>query len=470
MLVPSAPYLSAGDTAWQLTAATLVGLMTVPGMAMLYGGLMPRRMAVNSAFMVLYAFAAVLVVWLLAGYAIGFGSPLHLGPGMLSALVGAPRPVLGALAEIGQARVPLLTGAMPAFRFPNSALIYFQFAFAAITPALLAGAVLGRMGLRAWMLFVPLWSLAVYSVNAFWLWGGGWLSQLGAVDYSGGYVIHVAAGVSGFVAAAAVGARRGGRHPGEAPNNLLLALLGAGILWLGWNGFNGGDPYFANQDAAAAVLNTNLGAAAAMLMWVGLDAWAAKRPTLVGAINGLVAGLVAITPAAGYVNGYGALAVGVAAGLVPWLTMNRLGRLPFLRRVDDTLGVLHTHGVAGAVGGLLTGLFADPAMIVYAATRGGAPVSVAGLLYGDPGRLLAQAVGLLAIVAYDALMTLAVLKVVSLAVPLRMSEGEEELGDALLHGEHAQAPEHDHAALRRAVEAALRGHGIRTEAEAASEG
>jgi Amt family ammonium transporter len=470
MLVPSAPYLSAGDTAWQLTAATLVGLMTVPGMAMLYGGLMPRRLAVNSAFMVLYAFAAVLVVWLLAGYAIGFGSPLRLGPGMLSALVGVPRPVLGALAEIGRARVPLLTGAMPAFRLPNAALVYFQFAFAAITPALLAGAVLGRMGLRAWMLFVPLWSLAVYSVNAFWLWGGGWLSQLGAVDYSGGYVIHVAAGVSGFVAAAAVGARRGGRHAVEAPNNLLLALLGAGILWLGWNGFNGGDPYFANQDAAAAVLNTNLGAAAAMLTWVGLDAWTAGRPTLAGAINGLVAGLVAITPAAGYVNGYGALIVGAAAGLVPWLTMNRLGRLPLLRRVDDTLGVLHTHGVAGAVGGLLTGLLADPAMIVYDAVRGAAPVAVAGLFYGDPERLLAQAVGLVAIVAYDALMTLAVLKVVSLAVPLRMSEGEEELGDALLHGEHAQAPEHDHAALRRAVEAALRGHGVRAEAEAASEG
>jgi Amt family ammonium transporter len=469
MLLPSAPFVSAGDTAWQLTAATFVGLMSVPGLAVLYGGLMPRRFAVNSAFMVLYAFAAVLVVWLVVGYDMGFGAPLHLGPGLLSAIVGVPGSVLGAVSEMGRARVPLLAGGMPAFRFPGSTLVYFQFAFAAITPALLADAVLGRMNLRAWMLFVPLWSVLVYSVNAFMLWGGGWLSQIGAVDYSGGYVIHVAAGVSGFVAAAVIGARRGADRQGQAPNNLLFALLGAGILWLGWNGFNGGDPYFANADASAAVLNTNLGAAAALLAWVALDVWTAGRPGLTGAINGLVAGLVAITPAAGYVNGYGALAVGVAAGVVPWWTMNRLGRSRLLARVDDTLGVLHTHAVAGAVGGLMTGLLADPAMVIYAGAHGSAPVTVAGLLYGDPGRFLAQAIALAVIVVYDGLMTVGVLRLVALATPLKMTDSEQELGDAVLHGEHVQAAEHDHSALRRAVEAALRAHGAREVPEAAAD-
>lgn len=458
MLLPSAPYLSAGDTAWQLTAATFVGLMSVPGLAVLYGGLMARRFAVNSAFMVLYAFAAVLVVWLLWGYDMGFGTPLHLGPGLLGSVVGAPGAVLGALSEIGRARVPLLTGAMPAFRFPTSALVYFQFAFAAITPALLAGAVLGRMNVRAWMLFVPIWSTLVYSVNAFMLWGGGFLAQLGAVDYSGGYVIHVAAGVSGFVAAAVIGARRTESRQGQSPNNLLFALLGAGILWLGWNGFNGGDPYFANADASAAVLNTNFAAALAMLAWVAADVWAGGRPTLTGAINGLVAGLVAITPAAGYVNGYGALAIGAAAGLVPWWTMNRLGRGRLLKRVDDTLGILHTHAVAGALGGLMTGLLADPAMIVYAGSHGTAAASVAGLLYGDPGRFAVQALALGVIVAYDGLMTVGILKLVSLVVPLRMAQAEEELGDSVLHGEHVQALDHDHPALRRAIEAMADAH------------
>jgi Amt family ammonium transporter len=430
MYIPDPKFLNPGDNAWQLTAATFVGLQTIPGLAILYGGVVKKKWAINSAMMVVYAFSVVLLVWLLWGYNMGFGAPLKLGPGFLSSLVGVPHPALSAAAEQSQASIPLLNGLMPPLRFPAATLVFFQFVFAAIAPAILAGAVLGRMNWKAWMLFVPLWSTFVYSVDAFLLWGGGWLAQLGVVDYSGGYVIHVAAGVSGFVAAAVVGPRLKEDQRHFSPNSLLLALAGAGILWLGWNGFNGGDPYFANVDAASAVLNTNLATAAALVTWLILDMWGNERPSLVGMINGMVCGLVAITPAAGYVDGMGAIAVGVLGSLIPWLTMNRLPhRWPF-RAVDDTLGVIHTHAFAGAIGGLLTGILADPRMVEYLATSG-APASVAGLLYGNPRQLLVQAVGLVVVVGYDALATWGLLRLVGLVVPLRWPDA------VLAHGDHS---------------------------------
>ncbi|MCY0884564.1 MAG: ammonium transporter [Firmicutes bacterium] len=441
MYVPSAPYVSPGDTAWQLTAATLVGMMSVPGIAILYGGLVKRKWALNSVMMVLYAFAVVLLVWVLWGYNMGFGSPARLGPGILSNLVGRPGPVLGSAAEIGRARIPLLQGALPPLRFGGSALIYFQFVFAGISPVILAGAVLGRMNFKAWMLFVPLWSTFVYSVNAFMLWGGGWLAQLGAVDYSGGYVIHVAAGVSGYVAAAVVGPRLAADREHFPPNNLIMALAGAGILWLGWNGFNGGDPYFANADAAAAVLNTNLAAAGALLTWLFLDVFSQGQASLVGAMNGMIAGLVAITPAAGFVNGTGAIAIGLLSGAVPWFTMNKLGSLSLFRKVDDTLGILHTHAIPGALGGLLTGVFADPRMLEYLGSKGTAAFAVTGALYGNPAQLEKQALALLVVVVYDALATFGLLKLVSLLVPLRLGESALLLGDQAVHGEVPAAPE-----------------------------
>lgn len=437
MLVPQAGFLSAGDTAWQLIAATLVGLMSVPGLAVLYGGLVKRKFAINSSLMVLYAFAIVMVVWMLWGYQIGFGQPLKIGQGIWSQLVGIPGPALNSGAEQGQATIPLLASAMPGLKFPGSALVYFQFVFAAITPGLLAGAVLGRMNFKAWMLFVPLWSTVVYSVQAFWLWGGGWLAQLGAVDYSGGYVIHVAAGVSGFVAAAVIGPRLTKDRKSFPANNLLVSLIGAGILWLGWNGFNGGDPYFANADAASAVINTNIAAAVAMLAWLFVDVFARGKASLTGAINGMIAGLVAITPAAGYVNGYGALLIGLAAGLIPWVTMNVWGQRGIFRRVDDTLGVVHTHAIAGAIGGLMTGLLADPAMVEYLGVKPAANVAVTGLFYGNPHQFLVQLGALAVVVAYSALGTYAVLKLVGLVVPLRASRAELEVGDQAIHGEDA---------------------------------
>lgn len=436
MLEPSLPYLSPGTNAWQLIAATLVGLMSVPGLAVLYGGLIKRKFAVNSALMVLYAFAMVLIVWILWGYRMGFGVPAKLGPGILSSLIGIPGTVLSGHFLQGQANIPLISSAMPHFRYPSSTLIYFQFVFAAITPALLAGAVLGRMNFKAWMLFVPIWSTIVYSVQAFWLWGGGWLAQLGAVDYSGGYVIHVAAGVSGFVLAWVIGPRLKKDRLHNPSNNMMISLLGAGILWLGWNGFNGGDPYFPNSDAALAVLNTNIAAATAMLTWMFVDMFSRGKATLGGAINGMVSGLVAITPAAGYVNGVGAIIIGVASGLIPWITMTLLGNKGLFRRVDDSLGVVHTHAVAGAVGGLLTGVLADPAVTEYVGVHT-ASVSVTGLAYGNPHQLLVQFIALAVIVAYSGVMTFVVAKLVGAVVPLRVPDRILEHGDEAMHGEIA---------------------------------
>jgi len=285
------------------------------------------------------------------------------------------------------------------------------------------------------MIFVPLWTTFVYSVGAFMLWGGGWLAQLGAVDYSGGYVIHLAAGVSGFVAAAVVGPRLLEDRRDFEPNNLIMALAGAGLLWLGWNGFNGGDPYFANADAAAAVLNTNIATALALLSWLVLDMVATGKPNAVSMINGEIVGLVAITPCAGFVNGYGAIAVGLIAGIIAWFSMNKLGKTNLMKRVDDTLGVIHTHGVAGLVGGLSAGIFADPRMLEYVSIdKKTSAVSVTGLLYGNPKQLWIQFLAALTIIVYDAIGTFIILKFISLIVPLRASDTEVEGGDLAIHG------------------------------------
>jgi Amt family ammonium transporter len=426
-------WLNPGDNAWQLTAATLVGIMSVPGLAILYAGLMKRKWAVNSALMVLYAFAMTLIVWTLFAYNMSFGHPISHG----FTAVGAPAPVLSATDLTKQASIPLLTGLIPSLRFPMSTMVYFQFVFAAITVIILGGALLGRINFRAWALFVPLWIALVYSVGAFSIWGGGWLSSLGALDYSGGYVIHVAAAVSGFVAAAVVGPRLLRDRQHSSPSNLMLAVAGGGLLWLGWSGFNGGDPYFANADAAAAIVNTHLCTATALLTWVLWDYLRFKRPSIAGAINGMIAGLVAITPAAGFIDGWAAIILGLAAGTLPWLSINYAPRLAIFRRVDDTLGVLHTHGVAGALGGLLTGVFANPAMIEYGAPGLKNSVSYAGLAFGNPRLLGIQALALLFIIAYDSVGTFAIIKLVSLVVPLQAPEAHLHVGDEQVHGEVA---------------------------------
>lgn len=278
-------------------------------------------------------------------------------------------------------------------------------------------------------------------MGAFSLWGGGWLATMGAVDFSGGYVIHLAAGTSGFIAAWVIGPRIQADRDHFPPNSLLVTLVGAGILWIGWNGFNGGDPYFANADAGAAVMNTNTATAVGLLVWTLMDKMAYGKPSVLGAVNGMIAGLVGITPAAGYVDGWGAIAIGVCAGIIPWFSMNKFQKLPFMQKVDDTLGVFSTHGVAGLMGGLLTGILANPAMLQYIGTDKEAPgVNVTGLLYGDGGhQLLMQALGALFIIVYNAIATFIILKVISIFVSLRMDEATLKVGDDAVHGETAYA-------------------------------
>jgi Amt family ammonium transporter len=329
---------------------------------------------------------------------------------------------------------------MPGLTFPMATLVFFQFVFAAITVIILGGSVLGRMSFKAWVLFCPIWMTLVYTVGAFSLWGGGWLGALGVADFSGGYVIHLAAACSGFVAAAMVGPRLQQDRDHFPPNSLLITLVGAGILWLGWNGFNGGDPYFANANAGAAVLNTNLATAAALLVWTLMDKMSYGKPSVIGAVNGMIAGLVATTPAAGYVDGWGALIIGVCAGIIPWLAMNKLQKTKLFMKVDDTLSVFSTHGCAGLMGGLLTGVLANPAMLEYIGTDKDAPgVNITGWLYGNPHQLLLQAEGAGFIIIYNVIATFIILKVISFITPLRMDEATLKVGDDAVHGETAYA-------------------------------
>ncbi len=433
MLVPSPKWLDTGNNAWQLAAATFVGLQSIPGLMVLYGGVVKKKWAINSAFMTLYAFASVLIVWMLFDYNMAFGPQWY-------SFIGKPMPAMGAAFTTGQATVPAAAAGMPGLTFPMATLVFFQFVFAAITVIILGGSVLGRMSFKAWVIFCPVWMTLVYTVGAFSLWGGGWLGALGVADFSGGYVIHLAAACSGFVAAAMVGPRLQADRDHFPPNSLLITLVGAGILWLGWNGFNGGDPYFANANAGAAVLNTNVATAAAVLVWTLMDKMSYGKPSVIGAVNGMIAGLVAITPAAGYVDGWGALIIGVCAGVIPWLAMNKLQKTKLFMKVDDTLSVFSTHGCAGLMGGLLTGVLANPAMLEYIGTDKDAPgVNITGWLYGNPHQLVLQAEGAGFIIVYNVIATFIILKVISFITPLRMDEATLKVGDDAVHGETAYA-------------------------------
>src|SRR5579863_10406840 len=355
--------------------------MSLPGLAVLYASIVPKKFAVNVLAMMFAGFSLVLVVWVLWGYKMGFGST-SIGGGVRNGVqtqlngvgwvqhffenfVGKPGQVTNAAGEQGQA-VSAANTAIP-FHFPTSTLVYFQFVFAAITPLLFLGSVLGRIKLSAWCLLVPLWTTFVYCIDAFLLWGGGYFAQEGSLDFSGGFVIHMSAGVSGFVAAWILGPRLRRDRQHALPNNLVMAAVGAGILWLGWNGFNGGDPYYAGVSAASAVINTNVATAVGVLVWMGMDAWftRAKKPTFLGGVNGMICGLVGITPCAGWVNGWGAIAVGAICSAIVWVAWNYLSKVRPFSRVDDALGVIYTHGIAGLMGGLLLGIFGDPNMLQY---------------------------------------------------------------------------------------------------------
>ena len=448
-------YIDTGDTAWQLTAATFVGLMSLPGLAVLYAGLVPKRWAVNTMMMAFTGFSGVLIVWVLWGYKMGFGSPIGGGSpnawdykytgnffaNFFNNFVGHPESINAGHAQIGQATLYANGGASVPLQMPTPALAYFQFVFAGITPLLFLGSVLGRIKIQVWMIFVPAWCTFVYTVNAMLMWGGGYWAHEGALDYSGGYVIHLAAGVTGFTAAWVIGPRLARDRARFVPHSLPLVAVGAGIVWLGWNGFNGGDPYFSGADAATAVINTNAATAAALLTWVFWDLFVSKskKATFGGAVNGMICGLVGITPCAGYVSGSGALWVGIIDSTIVFFAWTYVMPIT-MRKVDDAMGVFYTHGIAGFFGGLLVGIFADPSVTVYANAAGN-PVSVSGWLYGDRHRFFIQFFAALTIIVYDALATFIILKIISIFTPLRMPDDELEIGDLAAHDEQAYPPD-----------------------------
>jgi Amt family ammonium transporter len=402
---------------------------------------MQKRWSVNSMMLTFVAFCLVLIAWCLWAFKMGFGSPIaHSGSGMsgtkgfLGTFLGEPGSVLGVKGETGQAEIPSIKEGPP-FHFPTSTLVYFQFVFAAITPILALGSVLGRVNFKAWIPYVLLWITAVYAVNAFLIWGGGYFAAHGAVDYSGGYVIHLAAGVSGFVFAAVIGPRLQRDREIDAPNNLLMVMVGAGLLWLGWNGFNGGDSYYAGADASAAVVNTNLCTAVAVMVWIAWDYIFRDKPSLIGSVNGMITGLVAITPAAGFVNGYGAIIIGVVASTLVWMAIRFLSRAPMFRSVDDTLGVIYTHGVAGLCGGLLVGVLADPHIVEYIGVGGASDLpGLKSVVHGHWKLLRWQAETAGFVIIYTAIMTFIILKVIGIFLPLRLSDEELEIGDHAIHG------------------------------------
>ncbi|MCJ1305650.1 Ammonium transporter [Hypocenomyce scalaris] len=420
-------WLDTGDNAWQLTAASLVGLQSVPGLVVLYAGMVKKKWAVNSAFMAFYAFASVLICWVTWAYKMGFGVKML-------PFCGIPGPALAIDYQLDQAWLP--TSGVTA-NFPMATMVYFQFVFAAITLVILAGAFLGRMNFLAWMIFVPLWLTFSYTIGAFSLWGGGFLAVYGVIDYSGGYVIHLSSGTAGFVGAWWIGPRLPEDREDARPNNVLLVLVGAGILWIGWNGFNGGDPYAASADAGVAVLNTNVCTAMSLLTWTVCDYLYFGKPSVIGAVQGMITGLVAITPAAGVIPGWASIVQGLLSGSIPWVTMNILGRKwKALMSVDDTLGVVHTHFVAAIWGGLGTGIFATvEGCAAFGLTNPG------GAIDGNGRQVGLQIVGALFIIGWNVVWTSLIMMFIKfvLRVPLRMDRDHLLIGDYAVHGEEPYA-------------------------------
>ncbi|KAJ8764302.1 hypothetical protein K2173_006042 [Erythroxylum novogranatense] len=424
----SPEWLNKGDNAWQLTATTLVCLQSVPGLVTLYGSMVKKKWAVNSAFMALYAFAAALICWVLWAHHMSFGAKI--GP-----IVGKPNVALSQRFLLAPSR----TGHVPMADY-----VFYQFAFAAITVVLVAGSVLGRMNFYAWMLFVPLWLTFSYSIGAFTIWGNGFLEEH-IIDYAGGYVIHLSSGVAGFTAAYWVGPRQSHDRQNFPPNNIIHMIGGAGFLWLGWTGFNGGSPFASALVASQAILNTHLCTATSLLGWVSLDMIVYKKSSVIGAIQGMITGLVCITPGAGVVEAWAAILMGAMSGMVTWYTMMVLHkRSALFQRIDDTLAVFHTHAVAGVLGGFLSGLLAKPSLLrlMYPNSTYGT-----GLIYSlSSGRqndglkqMAFQLIGAAFITAWNVVVTSLICILISHFVDLRMDDEDLDVGDDAVHGEEAYA-------------------------------
>jgi len=396
------PSLSAGDTAWMLTASALVLLMT-PGLAFFYGGLVRGKAVLNTMMMSFIAMGVVGVLWVVLGYTLAFGEGGNAFVGGLSAL---------GLSGLGDQ----LSGTIPAYMF-----VIFQAMFAIITPALISGAVVDRMKFSSYVLFITLWSLLIYAPLAHWVWSAdGWLFNLGALDFAGGTVVHMSAGFSALVAASLLGPRLGSSRRAALPHNIPFVLLGAGLLWFGWFGFNAGSALAANETAALAFVTTNTAAAAAMLAWLLWEVARGQKPSAVGAATGAVVGLVSITPAAAFVSPLAAIAVGALGATAAFWVVQLKGRM----KVDDALDVFACHGVGGTAGAILTGVFAF----------------TTGSGVDTPTQIGIQLVSVVATLAFAVVGTFILMKLVDALLGLRVSAQDETSGiDLSTHREEGYA-------------------------------
>jgi Amt family ammonium transporter len=411
------PQIDTGDTAWLLMATVLVLMMNIPGLALFYAGMVRKKNVLATAVQAFAVSALVTVLWFVVGYSLAFtdGGGLNGVIGSLSRAVGAG--LLGSVHDLAKT-------------VPENVFLMYQATFAIITPAIIAGAFAERMKFSAMMWFMGLWVLFVYVPVAHWVWGGGFLGAAGVLDFAGGLVVHLNAGIAGLVCCIVIGKRQGYGTEYMAPHNLVLTLIGTSLLWVGWFGFNAGSALSSGELAGSAMLNTHIAAATAALVWMAIE-WAARgKPSVLGVLTGAVAGLGTITPAAGYVEPWAALLIGVAAGAVCyWASVVLKTRLGY----DDSLDVFGVHGVGGILGSILVGVFATKVINDIAK---GQPV---GLVDGNGGQILTQLYGVVAVGVFCAVATWVILKIVDAMVGLRVTRDEEVEGlDTVLHGERVQ--------------------------------
>ncbi len=401
--------LSGANTAWILTSTALVLFMTLPGLALFYGGLV-RSKYVLSILMQCFAIAGVSsLLWLIMGYSLAFGEG--------GSFIGDFSKVM--MAGIGR---DALAGDIP-----ESLFMLFQMTFAVITPALIIGGFAERMRFSAVLLFSAIWLLAVYVPVTHWVWGGGWLAEMGLYDFAGGVVVHITAGVAALVAAIVLGPRKGFPTTAMPPHNMTMTVTGAGMLWVGWFGFNGGSALGANGDAAMAMLVTHISSAAGALVWMFIEWKRFGKPSALGAVTGMVAGLGTITPASGFVGPGGALIIGISAGAVCFIATQYIKRV---LKIDDSLDVFPVHGVGGILGTFMVGIFASTELGVFSG------FGFADGIESMAGQIKVQLIGIVATIVYTAVVSFLILKLVGLFTDLRVSEEEEVEGlDTTAHEE-----------------------------------
>nr|WP_232337153.1 ammonium transporter [Lysinibacillus timonensis] len=403
--------MDTGDTTWMFVATAIVIFMHVPGLALFYGGLVNDRNVISTMMHSFVSLLIVTIVWVLWGYTLAFGPDVN--------------GFIGALDYLGFNNVGP-EAAFGSYTIPHYIFATFQGAFAAITVAIISGGIAGRISFPAWMVFCVAWITFIYSPMAHWVWGGGWLAQLGELDFAGGTVVHILSGVSALTAAVVIGPRFEHLRKSQMPHNIVLFLIGAASLWFGWFGFNAGSALGANGVTALAFANTQIAAAAGGIAWLIIEWVVRKRPTLVGTATGAIAGLVGVTPAAGFVTVGSALIIGFIAAPVSYFGIH------FIKekfKYDDTLDAFGVHGLAGIWGAIATGIFATTS--VNSAGKD-------GLLYGNPELVLHQLIGVLTALALGTVGTFVILKVISLFMPLRVTREEEEMGlDISFHQEPA---------------------------------